>query len=849
MGKWDYLQGIFSKEAIQKGSFDNYISSDSRKKGTTTVDQAFLEDMEDWRDMLARNIALRNPKLSTKELNHIVQATIDRIVFLRICEDRDIESHGRLQKLLEHGGIYHELTRFFEQADDKYNSGLFHFKDEKGRGTPDHLSLSLKIDDKPLNEIIRKLYYPESPYVFSQIPSEILGQVYEKFLGKVIRLTPSHQAKVEFKPEVRKAGGVYYTPKYIVDYIVKNTLGELLKKKTPAQAKKLKILDPACGSGSFLIGAYQYLLDWYLEQYAKEASKYKKMIYKDGLDQWKLVTKEKKNILLNNIYGVDIDRQAVEVTKLSLLLKVLENENSDTLQSQMQLFHERALPDLSQNIKYGNSLIGTDFFIGKNLELFERDDMENINAFDWDGKDGFANIMKAGGFDVVIGNPPYVRQESLGDAFKSYTQSRYETYAGTADLYVYFIEKSCKLLNKDGYYSVIVANKWMRGNYGQALRQFLEKRKIYEIIDFGDLPVFQGATTYPCIIKVSNAKPKDFHVLKVSDLDGSNRNDWLSTLMKKNAYKINLSYLSPSAWSLNTEAEAKLLEKIKSAGIPLEEYTGGKIYRGILTGLNEAFVIDTETKDRLIKEDPKSKEIIKPFLEGKDIKRYGILENRKWLIFIPWHFPLHKDSSIKGVSKEAEIEFSKNYPSVYQHLLKFKRQLSNRNKVETGIRYEWYALQRCAASYYQEFEKSKIIWGNLAKEAPFSFDTSRAYVNAPGCIFITDNLYTLGCLNSKLNWYYLKSIAAGRQGGFIEAKPTYVEQIHIPQVVATKNKQMEQLVDQMLYSRKQLHFAKSDVDKKHYQQKIGIVDKQINTLVYELYGLTKEEINIIEKSH
>ena len=185
-------------------------------------------------------------------------------------------------------------------------------------------------------------------------------------------------------------------------------MGELLKKKTPVQAKKLRILDPACGSGSFLLGAYQYLLDWYLEQYKKESGTNKKQIYKGAGDEWFLKSKEKKEILVSNIYGVDIDRQAVEVSKLSLLLKVLEGESNETLESQQRLFHERALPDLSHNIKCGNSLVGTDFFHEKNLDMFARDDMESINAFDWDSKAGFAEIMKAGGFDAVIGNPPYV---------------------------------------------------------------------------------------------------------------------------------------------------------------------------------------------------------------------------------------------------------------------------------------------------------------------------------------------------------------------------------------------------------------------------------------------------------
>ncbi len=226
--------------------------------------------------MLARNLALRNERIEQRGLNFAVQRTIDRTVFLRICEDRGIEPYGMLQALVSGPNIYRRLGELFERADERYNSGLFHFKAERDRiEPPDELTLALKIDDRPLREIIESLYYPESPYEFSVLPTEILGQVYEQFLGKVIRLTRGHQAKVEEKPQVRKAGGVYYTPAYIVDYIVENTIGNLLEGKTPAQAAKLRVLDPACGSGSFLIGAYQRLLDWHRDQYvADDAEKH-----------------------------------------------------------------------------------------------------------------------------------------------------------------------------------------------------------------------------------------------------------------------------------------------------------------------------------------------------------------------------------------------------------------------------------------------------------------------------------------------------------------------------------------------------------------------------------------------
>jgi len=837
--KWDEIASIFSKKAVLQGSFDKFVESSKKKRGTQEVDEAFLKEIEGWREKLARNIALRNPALTVRELNYAVQRTIDRIIFLRMCEDRGIERYGNLRSLLEKDNVYSNLCKIYEKADEKYNSGLFHFKKERGKtDMPDELTMNLIIDDRILKEIIKSIYYPESPYEFSVLSPEILGNVYEQFLGKVIRLTPGHRAKVEEKPEVKKAGGVYYTPKYIVDYIVENTVGKIIEGKTPKQISKIRILDPACGSGSFLLGAYSYLLDYHLKWYTnrKNPKLYKDQIYLGKNEEWHLTIKEKKRILLNNIYGVDIDNQAVEVTKLSLLLKVLEGESSDVFEQQQKLWRERALPDLGDNIKCGNSLIGPDFYSGGiQTTLFNEEEMHRINAFDWNKE--FKDIMDNGGFDVVIGNPPYVRQEMIGN-FKEYFQKHYEVYHGTADLYSYFIEKGIKLLNENGLYGVIVANKWMRANYGEPLRKWLKNRNIMEILDFGDLPVFKKATTYPCIMIVNAGKPsKKFWAVNFKTLEPSK----LKEMVEKTRFKVNISSLDDSGWALVSEDEFRLLEKLKRAGKPLGEYVDGKIYRGVLTGLDKAFVIDEETKNRLIKQDPKSAEIIKPFLEGKDIKRYSIENKGRYLILIPSGW-----TNKNRVGKDAWKWFSETYPAIANHLAQFEEKAKKRwDKGEY-----WWELRSC--DYYEEFEKPKILYLKFQVKPAFTYDHSNWYGNSAIWFIPIEDVYPLGILNSKLGWFLISKYCTQIQNGY-QLIFKYLGKIPIRTIEFSnpedraKHDKMVGLVERMLELHERLARARTENEKTMLQRQIDAIDGQIDKLVYELYELTPEEIEIIEK--
>ncbi|MBM9499215.1 Eco57I restriction-modification methylase domain-containing protein [Leptospira sp. 201903071] len=842
--KFSFIYNTFSKEAILKGSFDKYVEDNKVKKGTSEVDKEFLKLIEEWRENLAKNLALRNKEIDIFQLNHSVQILIDRIIFLRIAEDRNMEKYGNLLDCSKQDQVYERLDAYFLKANEKYNGGLF---------KPEAWISNLKIDDKVFQNTIKYLYYPESPYEFSILPIEILGNIYEQFLGKTIRLTSSHQAKIEEKEEVKKAGGVYYTPQFIVDYIVESTVGEKVKNLDLYNHPSLTILDPACGSGSFLVGSYTYLLEKYLESYTdpKRLNKCLKngLIYQVSSNTYRLSIEVKQHILLRHIFGVDIDNQAVEVTKLSLLLKLMEDENSESADQLFKHSDLKILPDLSNNIKCGNSLISSDFYSQNELNLFATEEFRKVNTFDWETEGefdksknlwlgrGFPEIFKNGGFDCVIGNPPYVRQEILGEEFKAYAKNKFKTYAGTADLYVYFIEKSLSLLNSTGVYSVIVANKWMRANYGESLRKFLKEKRIHEIVDFGDLPVFKGATTYPCILEISNQKPAKINVSNIKTLEFQS----LREEVKRNHYKIEFKSLNDSGWSLSNQKETALLKKISQAATPLGEYVNGKIYYGIKTGLNEAFVIDEATKNRLIKEDPKSKEIIKPFLEGKDIKRYRTPEIRKWLILFPKGFT----NSKKNKNKQYDIQ--KEFPAIFDHLNLYKK--------KAEARYDqgdfWWELRAC--DYYEEFEKEKIIIPAIAQRASYTIDKNGIFSNDKTNIIPGNDKYLLAILNSRLSDFFLHKIASTKQGGYYEYKPMYIEKIPILKIESInirskKSDQLISLVDQMLETQEKIQKSATENDQSLYQKKAQIIDQKINKLVYELYGLDEEEIQIVEGS-
>jgi len=818
--RWDEIANIFAKEAVYKGSFDRYAESTKRKRGTAEVDAAFLKEIEGWREALARNIALRNPKLSQRELNFAVQRTIDRIIFLRICEDRGVEEYGRLMALLNGPRVYPRLVELFRRADERYNSGLFHFRREKGRTEPpDELTPALVIDDKVLKDIIRQLYYPDSPYEFSVLPANILGQVYEQFLGKVIRLTPAHRAKVEEKPEVRKAGGVYYTPTYIVDYIVKHTVGKLLEGKTPQEVggltknwrpskrrHPLRILDPACGSGSFLLGAYQYLLDWYRDRYVedrpeKHAKGKHPRLFRGPGGEWRLTTAERKRILLTHIYGVDIDPQAVEVTKLSLLLKVLEGETSETLERQLKLFHERALPDLGRNIKCGNSLVGPDFYETADIASLDREELLHINPFDWHTE--FPEVFQAGGFDAVIGNPPYISfglrgAQKLEKCLDRYLRNKYPHSAEyKLSTYAIFINRAIDLLKDKCRLAFIVPDSFLLGRYFSKLRRYiLDTCAIDQIVLFAKDFWPSGTVGLPVILVLQKASDEDYREenFLTARLCQSPHEIIKGDFEKSYSYK--QSYFETVAYNrfrlFFDESSKELVEKLERKGVAAKEIVN--IYTGVRSKIGQR---------KIVSERPEGPTWQQGLISGKEINRYF-------------------------------LNYTGHYINIDPKLL-------------------W------SGGWDKEIVKrEKLLMRQTGDSLIVAFDSNGYYhLNNLHSIVLRDNAYNLryvlGVLNSKLlnHYYHLISLELGRAMAqtdieTIEKLPIRAIDFSDPSDKAHHDKMVE-LVQRMLDLHKQLAAAETEHEKTVLQRQIAVTDRQIDQLVYELYGLSNKEIKTVER--
>lgn len=782
LDNFDFFWNTFSKEAVKKGKFEKYIQTDTQKKGSVPPDQGFVEKLNEWREDLATNIGLNNKRLNEEDINYAVQLIIDRIIFLRFCEDRNIEHFGSLKEAAQKGITHQNLVELYYKADEKYNSGLFDFN--KDTTTP-----KIKIDNKILKNLIEELYRPRTEYEFGVMPVEILGNAYEQFLGHVIKISPSGKAKIADKPEVKKAGGVFYTPQYIVEYIVENTVGKLIKGKTPAQISKIKIVDPACGSGSFLLGAFVCLLKYHSEYYWKKGLHKTKSKYSPLTPEGKLTVSEKKRILTNNLCGVDIDPNAVEVTKLSLLLKAMDGETEESIYQQMKMFHQRALPDLDDNIKCGNSLIGYDFFDGSlELDKEEKRELEKkLKPFEW--KTAFPKIFKRGGFDTVIGNPPYVQMamyEWFDDEQKMYLLNEYCSSMGRMNTFGFFIEKGINLLIKNGKLGYIIPNTVLTQEYYQELRSLILKTTHIENIVSYEKFVFVEAVVETTTLILSKSVTKAKTIISFCDKELN----YTEKLIRQETFKrTHKNQFSVSYNDLDTQVKSRIDRHCKLMFDDIGE-------------INQAIALKLDRAAYLF--DKKLGANYKPVLDGREINRYQTTWSGKYLKY---------DINAIHSCKREDIFLSKEKI--------FFRRVSS-TLIATLDEKQFYALNTLVV---------------LNKKESVECDIK----------------FILAVFNSKLINYFYNRFLKSTKKVFSEIQARQVEQLPFPTVNFKNNDdksrhdEIVRFVETLLELNKDLRKTKHHDEIDRMQNRIRYAENKIDEIIYKLYSLTKKEISIVEK--
>ncbi len=854
------------------------------------LDADFLNFLDDARRDLASDLIRHNDRadlLQADRLNEASQRILDRLLFLRICEDRDIDTGRPLAQILQTwrnksdhpipprprqihlplredgagyatqskpeagGALWRNIVAHFRALDRRPPSHIPFFN---GNLFKPHFSEELEVSDGWIAGFLDDVGDEESPYLFNIIPVEILGTIYERFLGKVVR-PHGRGVVIEEKPEVRKAGGVYYTPRYIVDYLVEQTVGTLLVGQKPEATLKLRVLDPACGSGSFLIRAFERICEhWQTVLTKSPKERHRSDCWTDPeTGDVHLTSNLKRRILSSNIYGVDIDSGAVEVTQLSLYLKMLEGENRTTIARERDLFgnDDALLPSLEGNVKCGNSLIAANFST-------VAEDLIRVRAFNWSVN--FHEIMKTGGFDAVIGNPPYIRIQTLQESDPqsvSYLNEHYLAAAkGNYDLYVVFVERALSLLNDTGKFGYILPHKFFNAKYGEALRELLAQGKhVSGIVHFGDQQVFEGATTYTCLLFLSKRETKTFSFMAVRNLtEWRSGNGFSKTELPS-------SKLLQAAWTFSASPNAALLERIGASNRKLADYAD-RIFQGLVTGADPVFLLEERGKGLFYSEAIKREvqlepDLLHPLCKGSvNVRRYEIADVSKSILF-PYRIEDGKAVLLTST------ELAKKHPKCWGYLVENRKALEARERGKWRHD-KWYAFGR--SQNLSEMEQEKILTPSLAKKASFTHDSCGAYYfigsggGGGGGYGITQKSstkenyrYLVGLLNSRLLDEILKSISSPFMSGYYAYNRQYIEQLPIRVIDFTdasdraRHDRLVALVDKMLMLTPKLRSAHSDSERATLQNAITATDQQINALVYDLYGLTREEIELVEQ--
>jgi len=767
---FDDLYDLISFESAASGRLDDLFSVFERVG--QTFDDYFLEQIEDWRKKLAQSVVHMNEQLDGKDINFLIQRLLNRIVFLRICEDRTIEKYEML-KTIEN---YDQLKALFQRSDKKYNSGLFDFIE-------DNLSLNIELDAEILIEIFKDLYYPLSPYDFSVVDPYILSQIYEKFLGSRVVLEEGRQLSIIEEPEVVASNGVVPTPKLIVAHIVKETIKPLVVGKSSKELAQLKVVDICCGSGAFLISVYDFLLQTTIEQFQRENIGDSELIYELTTSTLALTLKAKRDVLEQNIFGVDVNPYAIEVTEFSLLLKLLEGENAASVDHFLSHYAGKVLPSLSKNIKCGNSLVDEKFFEFMPEAIQDDELLLKVKPFDWEKE--FPFLKESNGFDAIVGNPPYVKIQNLvkyAPEEIKYYQSDISKYAvakkETIDKYYVFIQRAIELLNPTGYFGYIIPHKFFIIKGGKALRKFIvENCSISKIIHFGVAQVFPNRSTYTAILILQKEAQEQFVFKRVRKI--------IPELLASDVGFIQYNHADFNAapWVFLLPETEAVFSKLKSKHTsPLKSLANISV--GLQTSADKVYIFEPEeetestflfTKNETQWEVEKS--ICRPCIYDLTFGLFDTIEPNVQIIF-PYTL---QDCKAKVLN---EAHFQEHYPLCWNYLNAHKKQLKKRSI--NGNDPKWYQFGR-SQSLTRFHNTPKLIWHVLSTKPTYVYDEMNLQFtgggNGPyyGLLNQSDYsiLYFMGILAHPLFESMVKAGASEFRGAYYSHGKQFIENIPI----------------------------------------------------------------------
>lgn len=836
------IYSLLSFEAVKSGSLTAIDTGEL--KGEETFDEHFLNQIENWREILAENVVENNAGLSQDDINFLIQRMINKIIFLRICEDREIEKYETLKNIT----TYDELKELFIASDYKYNSGLFSFIE-------DELAQQITIDDQILLDIFSELYYPISPYDFSVIDSDVLSQIYEQYLGNKIELADDYSVSIVQEPEVVASNGVVPTPKKIVKQIVSETLNNLYSGADFDDSLDFRIADICCGSGIFLLSVFDYILHYREAYYLEQKELEDNCLTELSEGQFSLSLSEKHTILTDNIFGVDINPYAVEVAHFSLLLRLIENENAISIQSFLDSTGEKVLPNLDDNIKCGNSLLDDSYF-EFDEEAEDNDELLfKINPFNW--VDEFPFLEEDQGFNAIVGNPPYVRIQN----FVKYSPEEIEYYRSKLSPYTYskkdlfdkyylFIERAINLLCEGGRVGYIVPHKFFIVKGGKKLRGFItDTSSLDRIIHFGVTQLFPNRSTYTAIVVlVRGAKEK----LEFSRIDNLAPIDVFETTP---IIAYDNSDFGSAPWVFVSETAAKLFHRIISTGtVTLKSVA--EIPVGLQTSADQIYIF-TPTKDDAThfyfwKDDTEykvEKGICKPSLYDVSFGSFDTVSANGQMIF-PYTIAADTATVI------SEANFKNDYPDCWAYLNLFKDKLEKRSI--NGKDPKWYQYGR-KQSLTKFHNTDKIVFPVLSQAPSYIIDESNFQFtgggNGPYYSITSDSKYSIyylaGLLSHPVLEAMVKSRASEFRGEYYSHGKQFIENLPIREIDFT-DKDQKKAHNAIVRNVKSIIKAKENLNGIKVYAKQRIIQRKINRLynnlfnqIDALYGLTQGDIDCI----